>query len=499
MKKEVIVIGGGIGGLTTAVRLLSKGFKVTIIEKERTLGGKVNIKNKRGFKFDLTASVLMTPDVYTNIFKDIHRDYRDYIDIKTLDLLYKVNYYDKTSFNIYSDSRKMINTLENLEKGLSYKYFNFLDETLKKYLITKELFLDKPMVNKKEFLNLKLFTNLNTISPLENSYEYISSKINNKKLQQYLLFKTMYIGINPYTNSSIYTMIPGITSLYGLCYIKGGAYSYILALEKLIRELGGVIELNNEVQKVLIDNKKVIGVKSKNRIYKGDIVVCNADYPYAIENLFTCDVGDNSYNKENIKNKDYSSSVFMVYLGLNKKYDEINLHNIYINEPFKSSMESAFKGKIPKKPCLYFYSPSSIDETMCKKGYSTVNIMVRVPNLSFKEVIWNKETIKNLRNTVINTLKNIKGLEDIEESIIFEDYLTPLDLKDKFNSYYGNSFGLSHKITQSLYKRPHIKNKEITGLYFIGSSTHPGNGVSIIIDGSRVLSDLIENDHKDRF
>ena len=441
----------------------------------------------------------MTPDTYINIFKDANRNYKDYIDLQFLDLLYKINYHDKTSFNIYSDSREMINELEYLEKGLSYKNFKILEETLEKYIISKEMFLDKPMINKEEFLNLKALNSLKTINPLENSYKYISSKISNEKLQKYLLFKTMYIGIDPYKNSNIYSMIPGITSLYGLCYIKGGVYNYILALEKLIKELGGVIELNNEVQKVLIDNKKVIGVKSKNRILKGDIVICNADYPYAIEHLFNCDIGNISYNKENIMDKDYSPSVFMIYLGLDKNYDEIKLHNIYINKNFKESIESAFKGELPKNPCLYFYSPSSIDETVCKKGFSAVNVMVRVPNLSFTKVKWDKETIKNLRNNIINTMKNIKGLEDIEESIVFEDYLMPLDLKNKFNSYYGNSFGLSHKLTQSLYKRPHIKSKEIEGLYFIGASTHPGNGVSIIIEGSKVLSDLISDDYKNYF
>lgn len=493
--KEVIIIGGGIGGLATAIRLLSKGFKVTILEKENTLGGKVNIKNKRGFRFDLTASVLMTPDAYINIFKEANRNYEDYIDLQFLDLLYKINYYDKTSFNIYSDSRKMINSLEGLEKGLSYKYFNFLDEILKKYLISKEVFLDKPMIDKNEFLNLEALSSLKTINPLENSYNYISSKIKNEKLKEYLLFKTMYMGINPYTNSNIYSMIPGITNLYGLCYIKGGIYNYILALERLIKELGGIIELNNTVQKVLIENKKVIGVKSQNRIFKGDIVVCNADYSYAVENLFNCDIGDFNYTKENVKNKDYSCSVFMIYLGLKKRYDKIHLHNIYINKNFKDSIESAFKGEIPKNPCLYFYSPSSIDDTLCKKDFSMVNIMVRVPNLSFEKIKWNTESINLLRNNVINTLKNINGLEDIEENIVFEDYLTPLDLKDKFNSYYGNSFGLSHKLTQSLYKRPHIKSKKIEGLYFTGASTHPGNGVSIILEGSKVLSNLIYSDY----
>ena len=121
--------------------------------------------------------------------------------------------------------------------------------------------------------------------------------------------------------------------------------------------------------------------------------------------------------------------------------------------------------------------------------------MVRVPNLTYKNIDWDENSIKKIRNKIIETLKDLNGLEDIEEHIEDEEYLTPLDLEEKFNAYKGCAFGLSHKLKQTAYLRPHIKSKCINGLYFIGSSTHPGNGVSVIIDGSKVLSELIYKDY----
>ena len=124
--KKVLVVGAGIGGLCTAIRLLNKGYDVTILEKENRVGGKVNIKIKNGARFDLTASVLMTPKIYTDIFSEVGKDYRDYFEMIKIDPIYKVNYYDKNSYKYYSELGKMVEELENLEEGLSIHYFEFL-------------------------------------------------------------------------------------------------------------------------------------------------------------------------------------------------------------------------------------------------------------------------------------------------------------------------------------------------------------------------------------
>lgn len=493
--KKVIIIGAGIGGLCTAIRLLNKGYEVTILEKENKIGGKLNFKEYNGFKFDLTASVLMTPDIYTKIFEEVDKDYKEYFELINLDLIYRVNYCDKTYLDIYSDTRKVINILEGIQKGLSIEYFNLISTSLKKYLISKNEFLDKPMIDINEILTLKSLQSLIQINPITSASKYVSSKISNEKLRNYLIFKSMYIGVNPYTNSNLYTLIPSISSMYGLWYIKGGMYNYILSLEKLIKEFKGEIKLNKEVNKILIKKDRVVGVKCDDKMYEADIVVCNADYPYAIKSLFKNNINELNYNNKNIDNKDYSCSVFIIYLGLSKKYENLKVHNIYINDNFREGIESAFRGYIPKQPSLYIYSPSSIDESMCPKGCSVVNIMVRVPNLKFKDIKWDKKFISTFKDKIMLEVKNIKGLEDIDKNIVYEDYLTPLDLKDKFNSYYGNAFGISHKLSQVGYMRPHIKSKNIKGLYFIGSSTHPGNGVSVIIDGSKIVSEIINKDN----
>ena len=489
--KKVLIVGGGIGGLCTAVRLLKQGYKVTILEKEKFVGGKVNIKIRNGARFDLTASILMTPQIYTEIFDSVGKNYRDYFELVKIDPIYNVNYSNGERYEFYSDLDKMVRVLENIEMGLSVQYLNFLAQSFEKYLYSREYFLNEPMINESEIANINTLKQFIAIKPLNNTNKYLKNIISNQKLVDYMLFQSMYIGINPYKNSSIYTLIPAISHIYGLWYIKGGFYNYIEALKKLVLELGGEIKTDNAIERILINNNKVEGVKSNRGIYKSDIVVCNADYPYVVTNLIK-----DEKKAHKIKKEDYSCSVFIIYLGLKKKYNDLQVHNIYIGENFKNNIESPFKGKLPEIPSLYLYYPSKIDYCISGSFESIMNIMVRVPNLQSKNIKWDKKQIRKFRNSVMNQVKNIKGLKDIESDILYESYLTPIQLKHKFNSYNGTAFGLSHKLNQTTYFRPHMKDESIEGLYFIGSSTHPGNGVSVIIEGSKTLSKLICDKYK---
>jgi phytoene desaturase len=167
---------------------------------------------------------------------------------------------------------------------------------------------------------------------------------------------------------------------------------------------------------------------------------------------------------------------------------------MYLGEDFKENIEWAFKGRLPEKPSIYMYCPTSIDETMAKEGNECLSIVVRVPNLLFNDIDWDEKTIQTLRQRVLNSIAKIDGLEDIEQNIVYESYLTPKDLLNNYNSYGGTAFGLSHTLTQTNYFRPHIKCPTVKNLYFVGSSVHPGTGVSIVLLGSSLVAGEILRD-----
>ena len=496
MGKKAIIIGAGVGGLGTAVRLLGRGYEVKIYEKEGSVGGKVNIKVAEGFRFDLTASILMMPEIYQEIFSWVGKDYRDYLEFIRVDPIYRAFYPEGSSIDFSSDSVELTKTLEDISKEDAKGYYKFLSEAYEKYLIANAHFLQKKYRKPGDFFNFSTLYNATRLKTLSTTYDFVSKYIRNEKLRRFLCYQALYVGISSFHGPNIYTLIPATTMHYGLWHLKGGMYSYITALQKIILELGGAIVTGTEVEEILISEGRATGVKTSIGTDFSEVVICNADFPYAAKNLIVDSKYKGKYTEKKLINMKYSCSNFIIYLGLKKKYEALLVHNHYLGDDFKENIDAAFVGKLPEKPSFYIYCPSRIDDTMANSGMECLSIVVRVPNLMFNQIKWNKETISALRERVFHALGNMEGFEDIEENILYEDYLTPEDLETRFNSYGGTAYGLSPTLLQTNYFRPPIKSREAENLYFVGSSVHPGAGVSIVLLSSKLAAEEIVRDEQ---
>lgn len=495
MKKSVAIIGSGIGGLSAAVRLLSKGYEVKVYEKEKNIGGRTNQLVHHPFTFDLTASILMNREVYEEVFYDAHLDYRNYIEFIKVDPIYRSFYPDRTFYDFAADLVSLIRNLESISKEAAIGYMKFLSEVYERYTIAHDHFLQQTFENPFDFFNVSSLKNALKTKAFSTSHQLISQYIKDEKLQKFLCYQSLYVGISPYEGSSIYTLVPVVSQLYGLWHLKGGMYSYIKALEKAIYELGGTIETGYEVDEILISGDKAVGIKTKAKeAVFADIIISNADFPYTMDKLIKSDKHKRKYTARKLQDLKYTCSTFIIYLGLKKKYPQLSVHNLYLNEDFKKNIDSAFTGQLPNKPSFYIYCPTKIDPSMTASEGECISIVVRVPNLFFNNIVWNEETVKFMRNQTISALKNIPGLSDLEENIIYENYLTPKNLKDSFNTYGGTAFGLSPTLTQTNYFRPHFRLEQVKNLYFVGSSVHPGPGVSIVLLSSKLAVQTILKD-----
>lgn len=491
LNKKIIIIGSGIGGLCCGIRLLALGYKVELYEKERTCGGVCKRKNNNEYNvyYDSYASIGIEPQEYKSIYYDTGLNPNKYFNQIDIPILYKIFTYDNKSYMLYKKNNSKNNNIikDNIEK---YSILN--NYYMDKYNFINKYYLKNTFVNFSDIYNYNNISNLIKLHP----FRKVQSKLKNynmtDNLKKFLEFQTIYMGLGPNKLSNIYLTIPAITQAHGLFYSEGGMGAYIKGLIKAFKDLGGIINLNNKVNKIITHKNKAIGIKNTNGIKYSDIIICNTDYKYTLKELL-----DNKYNNlysfyQNKKTK-MSCSVFVLRIGLSTILKNLNIHNIYLSENFNYEINAFTSGIFPKYPPIYIYYPASIDKSLIFNNKTIVNMIIRVPNLSFNNITWDKTTRDNLTQKCINILTNITKT-NIEKYILFKSINTPIDLYKNYNYDKGAAFSIAPTLNQSIIFRPQSKSNKIKNLYFVGSSIHPGNGISMVMKCAKNTVELIQRD-----
>lgn len=494
--KKIIVIGAGVAGLSAAVRLQKLGYEVTLYEKDRQVGGKMNQIKTAGFTFDLGPTIVMMPEIYREVFEFCGKDPDDYIPMKKVDPMLKLYFNKEEPIEFSNDLIELTKTLENISPEDTQGYFAFLADIYQRYTIAKEAFITKSFRGFWDFYNPKSLWAGIRLRTFSDAYTSISKFVKDDRLRKSLAFQTLYIGVSPYQGPSLYTIIPMIELFYGVYFIEGGMYTLATSLARLFEELGGKIVYETSVEEILIDNKIAKGIRIGKEQVMADAIVCGADFPYAMKELIPDERKRGKYTNKKIAKFEYSCSCFLMYLGLDKKYPEEHLHSIYFAEDFKQNVDDLFeRGKLPDDPSFYLYRPSLKDDSLAPEGQEGLYVLVPVPELSKYEK-WTEQTMQAYRQKIIRLLKEKTIFKDIDEHIVSETLITPKDFSERFNAYNGATFGLKPTLKQSNYYRPHNKFSAAENLYFCGSSTHPGAGVPIVMQSAKLaVEELLRDDN----
>lgn len=384
--KKIIIIGAGTAGLSAAIRLLTDGFDVDVYEKNEKVGGRMFQIEEKGFQFDVGPTIVMMPDVYNDVFTYSNANPKDYIDMNLLNPFTTIYYSDHTKLEISSELPNLMKQLEAFGPKEAQGYLKYLTDVYGKYHQVKGNFLDTSYRKKIAFLNPKSLFQLPKIRTLNRAYSSASKYVKSEKLRQALSFQTLYSAETLFSGPSIYSIIPMMELLYGVHYIKGGMYQMAKAMERRVLELGGRIYLNTVVEEILTVGNKATGVLIGSKPIYADVVLANADFPYVMKNLIKEDSKKGKYTDKKIENMHYSTSSFILYIGLSKKY-KANVHGIRYAEDFKQNIKELDSGIIPADPSFYMYSPSQIDDSIAPKDKELLYVMVPVPNM--KKVILN--------------------------------------------------------------------------------------------------------------
>ena len=429
---KIAVIGAGTARLSSAIRLKTLGYEVDIYEKNHQVGGRMYQIFDQGFSFDVGPTIVMMPELYKEVFEFSGADAADYLDMKLLDPMNRVYFSDNTYFDISSDLTKLIKQLESFGEEEAQGYMAYLSDVYERYLRAKKHFLNKTYKKPTDFFNIKSLIQVLKLRTLNNAYQSISKFVKHEKLRQALSFQTLYIGMSPYSGPSIYTIIPMIELFYGVWYIKGGMFQMAKAMEKRFIELGGHIHFNRSVEEILIKDKKAYGIKVANKDIIYDAVLANSDFPWTMKHLIKDERLKGKYQSYKIDKLKYSTSGFMIYLGLDKKY-KTNVHAIRFAKDFKKNINDLFDSIIPDDPSFYMYSPSQVDDTIAPKGKELIYILVPVPSLHQNDIHWDESLREIYYKKIMSMVTEIEGFEDIMEHIEVKHMYTPNDFEKQFN------------------------------------------------------------------
>lgn len=494
MKKQVIIIGAGIGGLCTAARLLKSGYKVTIYEKESQVGGRANRIKQDGYTFDTGPTLLMMTDVLYDTFKFCGKNLNDYLELIQLEPNYQVAFGDRTKITVSSNLPKFQAELARFDPKAPEQFLRFFSDVSEIYRISRADFIDKNFNKTTDFINLKSGAQLLRKRGLTKLYPFVSRYFKDEHLRQLFSFQSMYLGVSPYEAPAIYSVVAYMETGLGIWYPKGGMYSLSLALQKLVKDLGGKIITKKPVEHIVINSGHAVGVAlPKGEKVLADIVVANADLVYAYKNLIEAKYRPAMPNNK-LDSYKQASSALLFYFGVNDDCQDMLHHNVYLCRDFKANLEQILtQKKLPTDPSFYVYIPTKTDPSLAPKGKNVLYVLVPVPNLD-SHADW-PAGIARLRAKVFSRLKSEYKL-DIEKKIETEAVFTPQDFETKFNLTNGSAFGLSHHFFQSGAFRPHNYSKDIKGLYFVGASTYPGGGIPMVTLSAKLACERIVGDNK---
>ncbi|MCB9102918.1 MAG: phytoene desaturase [Anaerolineales bacterium] len=494
MRKKIIVIGSGFGGLAAAVRLATKGYDVEIFEKRDKLGGRAYVYEKNGFKFDGGPTVITAPFLFDELFEAAGKRREDYITFVPCDPFYRIFNHEGRAFDYNGDERFILDQIEKWNPADVTGYQKFMSTT--KAIFEKGFveLADKPFLSVLDMV--KVTPDLIKLQSYLSVYKYAAQFVQDDFLRRCFSFHPLLVGGNPFDSPSIYAMIHYLEREWGIHYALGGTGAIVEALGRLFNELGGKIHLNAAVDEILInDRRRVTGIRLDNgSIHQADDIVCNADVAFTYLNLIPAQYR-RKYTDHKIKRMKYSMSLFVIYFGTKRRYTDTGLahHNIILGRRYKSLLDDIFKKKVLADDfSLYLHMPTITDPSIAPTGCENFYVLAPVPHLG-GPVDWT-QAAKPYRDSIIGFLEE-NYLPDLEENIIAEHYIDPLHFQNTLNSYLGSAFSVQPILTQSAWFRPHNRSEEFENLYFVGAGTHPGAGLPGVLSSAKIAEHLLNGSH----
>lgn len=490
-KLRAAVIGSGFGGLALAIRLQAAGLRTVIFEKRDLPGGRAYVFRDAGFTFDAGPTVITAPHCLREIFALAGRSLDDYVELLPVEPFYRLFWEDGYGFDYSADQElierqikaKCPSDLEGYKKFLKYSSEVF-EQGYEKLAHVPFLYWSSMVSVAPQLIRLKAYRSV---------YSMVAKHISDPHLRQLFSFHSLLVGGNPFTTTSIYTLIHCLERKWGVFFPKGGTGALVQALVRLYQELGGELRLNTEISEIRTDGERVTGVADcAGNEEHFDLIASNADVVHTYNKLLGREPRARSMARR-LGRMNYSMSLFLIYFGTRRQYANLLHHNIIFGPRYRELLGDIFsRGRLADDFSLYLHAPSQSDPELAPPGCETFYVLSPVPHLGKLDIDWQVEGPRYAERILSYLEKHY--MPNLRREIVTQRIFTPRDFQVELNSHYGSAFSLEPRLLQSAYFRVPNRARKIKGLYFVGAGTHPGAGIPGVVNSAKATAGVILRD-----
>jgi phytoene desaturase len=484
---RAIVIGGGFGGMAAALRLRAKGYRVTLFDRAPMLGGRAQVFEKDGFRYDAGPTVITAQFLFEELFTLFGRRMEDYVRLVALDPWYRFHYPDGSTFDYGGTPQETLAEIRRISPEDGEGYMRLLAHSEKLFNAGFTGLADQPFHS--AWTMLRQAPALVRLRSHETVWRMICRFLKHDKLRQAFSIQPLLVGGSPFETTSIYGLIHYLERKWGVWFAMGGTGAMVAALGRLMEEVGVEIRLGETVERVQLDGRRATGVVVEGgRAIPADIVISNADPMHLFNEMLPRGALPASV-KLKMRTARLSMGLFLLYFGTRRQYPDVAHHTIWLGGRFRELLDDIFKrGKLADDFSLYVHRPTATDPSFAPAGCDSFYALCPVPNLA-AGLDWSVEAPR-LRNRIVSALE-ATILPGLSESITAEMMLTPEDFAQNYLSYRGSGFSIAPHFTQSAWFRFHNRAEGIKGLYLTGAGTHPGAGMPGVLCSAKVIDSLI--------
>ena len=488
MSKSVLIVGSGLAGLASALRLAKKGFKVKILEKNEQAGGRLNRLEKDGFRFDVGPTFFSM----SYVLKEFEKDTNTKLDIELfpLDPLYTVRFRDKKEvYKLYKDPKKMVESLGHLEPNFEAKYLKYIEDSGELFHDTFDVIVKKNFNSFLEYIIGLVRVPLKHLPKLRrNFWSEVDRRFESNEVKQIFSLVAFFLGGTPFDTPALYSILSYSEFKHdGYFGIKGGMYALVEAIVKELKALDVEIIYNSEVVDYVTCNNKTLGgfVDNWGKVWEADVMIVNSDAAAFRGQIF----GRTAFSNEKLSKKQWSMAPFTMYVGISGTVPGLEKHNYFLGQDFKDYADTVFTSEFSgDQPYYYVNVPSMGDATAAPEGHQALFFLCPVPDLRFKKDWHDAEAFAD---RIIDDFCKQTSY-DIRPQIVTKTVYSPSDWEKQYNLFKGSGLGLGHKISQMSWLRPANRDEKFKNVFYTGASTIPGTGLPMTIISSQLTVEQIE-------